>query len=293
MALKIAVSGAGGYVGSCIAEFLENKGAEVIRLSSSSGSGKGSLHFSLGEPVNQESLSGIDALVHAAWDFRLTGWKDMERVNIRGSLELIRAAKRVGVRRIIFISTMSSFKGCRSMYGRAKLAVEKQAIKEGAIVLRPGLFYGKGQGGMTGTLKTVAGMLPVIPLPGGGAQVFRFCHSDDLGELIYRLCSSDEKVQKPVVCAGEKGFTFRQILKMLAAEEGKNPVFIAVPAFTAFLPLRMLEMIGIRTRLKSDSVIGLLYADPKPDFAEARRLRARFRDFGAGNKNKNNSAGRE
>jgi hypothetical protein len=57
-----------------------------------------------------------------------------------------------GVRRLVFISTISAFDGCRSFYGKGKLEVERITHSLGGWVIRPGLLYGEKPGGMLGRL---------------------------------------------------------------------------------------------------------------------------------------------
>ncbi len=76
-----------------------------------------------------------------------------------------------GVRRTITLSSMSAYPGTRQLYGRAKLDVEVPALNRGMVVVRPGLVYGPGWGGMAGTLRRLAN-LPVLPDFGPRAHQF-------------------------------------------------------------------------------------------------------------------------
>ena len=79
----------------------------------------------------------------------------MERawtVNVAGTEKLLAAARRDGISKIVVISSISAFEGCKSVYGKAKLAIEKLAIDFGAIVVRPGLVFSENGGAMFGSL---------------------------------------------------------------------------------------------------------------------------------------------
>jgi nucleoside-diphosphate-sugar epimerase len=85
---------------------------------------------------------------------RATTYSDLRRICVDGSNTLFEAARRAGVERIVFISTISAFDGCRSAYGKTKLAVEKSLAGTTAVVLRPGLvFGGSHSGGVFGSIR--------------------------------------------------------------------------------------------------------------------------------------------
>src|SRR5437899_1902044 len=121
--LTYGVTGASGFVGSRIANELRQHAAvrELGRHSQ--------YHFALGKPVDRGVLEGADVLVHCAWDFTPKSWAEVKRIDVEGSLDLFAVAREAGVGRIIYISSMSAFEGTKSNYGRAKLAIEKQAAK--------------------------------------------------------------------------------------------------------------------------------------------------------------------
>ena len=85
-------------------------------------------------------------------------------MNVEGSRKILEAAREAKTPKIIFISSISAFDGCRSLYGRAKLEIEKIALDCGALVIRPGLVYGEGAGGMFGKLVAQMKKSSVIPL---------------------------------------------------------------------------------------------------------------------------------
>jgi nucleoside-diphosphate-sugar epimerase len=281
-----AVTGATGYVGSIVAGALGAAGMEVIALGRPKAArvvdGRARL-FRLGDAVETESWAGVGTLVHCAYDFSVRSWTQIERVNVRGSLQLFESARGAGVKRLIFISSMSSFHGCRSLYGRAKLAVERRAKDLGVIVVRPGLVYGARPGGMVGALRRLVRAAPVLPLVGRGDQVLYPLHEEDLGRLIIHLCiCPDPPVGVPIVAASERSCSFRHLLESLARTEGKNAHFIPVPPPLVWGTLKCLEALGVQGRLHSDSLVGFMNQDRHPDFTVTKGTGVMFRDFEAG-----------
>jgi nucleoside-diphosphate-sugar epimerase len=270
MPTTYAVTGASGFVGSRIVNELRKDGT-VRELGRNSDYG-----FALGEPVEPAVLKGVDVLVHCAWDFTPKTWAVVKRVDVDGSLALFEAAREAGVKRIVFISTMSSFEGTKSNYGRAKLAIEKAASQHhpGVAILRPGLVYDQKSGGIVGAMRGVMGKLPIVPLIGGG-QVFYTCHAEDLAKAVHEL-SSAPLPDSPLIAAESVPRPFKQILTTMAGADGRKPVFIPVPHQLAYFGLRTLEALHAPIKLRSDSIIGLINNDPDPHFGG---LKTQFREF--------------
>jgi len=184
------------------------------------------------------------------------------------------AAKAAKIPRLVFISTMSSFPGCVSMYGKIKLEVEEFCLSHGALCARPGLLWSSQPGGMYQRLSQMAGRLPVLPLFGDGRQKLAFSHAEDLASGLETFCRGDEPPPaEAIVTAFPQLFSFREILKTLTRLQGKNPHFFPVPVGPVLAGLRLAELLHLPTPFKSDSLISLLHQDPNPVFSSRIPLR--------------------
>lgn len=264
-----AVTGAGGYIGSAICTRLQHAGVAIVefnRRGEPSQADRRAVPFELGGPVNPADFNGIDVLIHCAYDFSVLKWKEIERTNVQGAKTLLAAAHAGGVQRIILISTISAFEGCHSLYGRAKLEIEHDAKRYGSAIVRPGLVYDSvAPRGIVGALAKVVERSPIVPLVGGKSVLYP-CHIDDLTQLVYLLCSMDSIPATPVIASSRQGITFKAILQAMAHERGKSPVFIPVPVLPVLATLRLAEAAGLRTRLRSDSLISLVNQSTFVDF---------------------------
>lgn len=247
-----AVTGARGYAGSRVAAALRAAGWQVRELTRSDAS--------LENGAAPGAFDGADLAVHCAWSFAARGRGEVTRVNVAGSTRLLDQAADAGVAQQIWISSLSAFPGCRSLYGQAKLAVEEHARSLGGVVLRPGLVWGPGAGGMVGALDRAVRRLPVIPALAGEVYL---AHADDVGALVAHLGDA-EPPTSPVVAAAHTPMSMAAILRALAAAAGRTPRVVPVPWPLVWVTLRGLELVGLRPRFRSDSVIGLVAADPDP-----------------------------
>ena len=270
----VAITGASGFVGSQLAARFEHDGWAVVRFK-----------FRLGDDIRPAQLQSADALVHCAYDFRPIAWREIERVNVSGSRKLLEAAAAGGVRHIVVLSTISAFPGCRSLYGRAKLAIEADAVRVGAAVLRPGLVYVDGHagaGGMYGSLLK-SSRASVVPLIDGGVHCQYLIHIDDLYALVSGLASGDlPRPERPVVAASPRCWTMRELITQLARRQGRAPRFVSVPWQPVWIGLKVAELARLRLGYRSDSVVSLVHQDPHPDFSAIEKLGVMARELATG-----------
>ena len=107
-----AITGGNGYVGGCIKKFLAARDWEIFELSRRPKPGARAFQFQLGDDLSPDLLSGVDALVHCAYDFEPLRWEDLMTVNVEGSRKILQAARAANVPKIIYLSSISAFDGC-------------------------------------------------------------------------------------------------------------------------------------------------------------------------------------
>ena len=116
--MKAFVTGATGFVGSHVAELLQQQGVE-LRLLVRAGSRTQNIDFLNAERVIgdlndfeslRKGMSGCDAVFHVAADYRL--WvrdpAEMYRANVDGTLAIMDAARQAGVKRVVYTSSVAT-----------------------------------------------------------------------------------------------------------------------------------------------------------------------------------------
>jgi nucleoside-diphosphate-sugar epimerase len=258
--MKIALTGARGFVGGHLTAQLRAAGHDVVALA-----------CRLESEATPEMPEGLDALIHAACDFSAEDDR-----NVTGSLRIFEAAKKAGVNRLIFVSSLSAFEGCKSRYGASKLIVEKYVAAIGGCSVRLGFVCDDTSRGLSGSLKKLAA-LPIVPLPGGGHQNLFTIRAEDLGAAFLEILR--EHRGEVVNLAHPEPVSLARMMRTFAKQQGKRGIFLPFPWRLLWAPLRAAEAIGIRLPFRSDSLVSLMNQNPAPDFTRLRDLKLNLQAF--------------
>lgn len=275
----VAITGARGYVGSLLRRKFTAEGWRVVSLvRQPSPSETDALPYDLMRAPSPTLLDGIDTLVHCAWDLSITRSAEIWQVNVRGTAALLRLAERERIRRVLFVSSMSAYNGTTQLYGRAKLECESIATSLGQGIVRLGLVYGPGWGGMAGSLRRIT-RLPFTPLLAGESHQYTV-HEEDAATAIVRLATVPEVPLVPLGIAHPEPVKFGHLVRAIGRTNGQVPHLLPVPWQVAYVLLRAGEVVGARVPFRADSLLGLVRPAPEvPNQSMTQDLGLSFRPF--------------
>jgi nucleoside-diphosphate-sugar epimerase len=265
-----AVTGASGYVGSIIVQELRQH-LPVVAMARHPQSADDIAWSLESQPEVAATLRArnVKTLVHAAWDMRASGAAELEKTCVQGSASLFDAAARAGVERIVFVSTISAFTGCRSAYGRAKLSVEKLLAGSSNIVFRLGLVFGDKPGGVFGGIRRQVQNSRILPMIGSGLTPQYLLHEKTLAGSVLRAVHGDFDGAHgaPITLAHPQPWQFRDLVKSIAASEGRQVRLLPVPWQLLYAGIRTGEALDLHLPFRSDSILSFAYYDRSPDFS--------------------------
>jgi nucleoside-diphosphate-sugar epimerase len=276
---SVAITGAQGYVGTLLRQEFAAKGWRVASLVRQPPPGQtDALPYDLTRVPSPALLDGIDTLVHCAWDMSVTRRAEIWQVNVGGTAALLRLGERVGIRRVIFVSSMSAYDGTTQLYGRAKLECERIAASLDQGIVRLGLVYGPGWGGMAGSLRKMT-RLPITPLLAGDSYQYTV-YEEDAATAIVRLASVSKVPPVPLGIAHSEAVKFRHLVRAIGRTNGRVPYLVPVPWHVAYAVLHAGEVVGARMPFRADSLLGLARPAPGvPNQSITRDLGLSFRPF--------------
>lgn len=265
----VVVTGANGYVGSIICRALAQCGRVIPLVRNPNHRDEQAWSFDSSESNLASLLARYDVtqVIHAAWDMKSNDLDHLEHTCVAGTKRLLAAAESIGIARFILISSMSAFAGAKSAYGRSKLLAERSVLDAGGTVLRLGLVWGDSNGGVFGSLANLAGRLPVIPHIAGGVGVQFLLHEESLATAIARAVRGDFADERRVITlAHPTPVPLSELLRALAAARGRRALLVPVPWRAIYIALRVAERLHMPLKIRSDSLLGFVHQDDRPDF---------------------------
>lgn len=260
--MKVLVTGGTGVIGEGVIPALLREGHEVRLLTR--GAERDAREWPRGVEPFAADVSDTQTLEGAAEEcgavVHITGIVSesppevtFERVNVGGTRNLLKEARRAGVRRFVFISSLGAERGA-SGYHRSKRKAEElvRKFRGDWLILRPGAVYGPGDEVISTLLKLVRA-LPAIPAVGDAEQRFQPVWYADFGAAVARAVSDESLARGTFEVAGEELTTTRDIVERLGRITGRSQALVPVPELVASLGVRVADSTGL-ARFVSDAL---------------------------------------
>jgi NADH dehydrogenase len=276
--MKVLVTGASGFIGQSMVARLAAIGHEVRALVRRPDGvpGRPRVEAFAGDLLDAGSLDraaeGMDAVIHLACATGVADEAQVRRVNVDGTRALLDAAQRHGVRRFVFVSTISATRVRMGPYGRTKREGEAMVAHSGLewVTVRPSLVYGTAPVGLFATLAGYLRSLPVVPVIGSGTIELDPIHVDDVCEVLAQCVTRPDVVGKTYDLLGPDRVTFNEFLDRLARELDIRKPVVHIPGGIALLMASMLGLVSKRPPVSVDNVLGMT-SPARVDRAPARR----------------------
>jgi nucleoside-diphosphate-sugar epimerase len=248
--MKVFITGLNGFIAARLADHLAKAGHRVTGSSRTASTIPGAKVWSLGDPPDESMFREVDVLVHCAHDFE----RGAVHRNIDGTLALANAARRAGVGRQIFVSSLSARPDAPSEYGRAKAATEKVFLECGDTVVRPGTVIGKG--GLFGKMAAMIREKSILPLVDGGKVEMTVIGIADLCRAMEAIVGRAEPREYNLYYPGKP--VMKDLLGRLRERLGRKTLFMPVPGWMLLVPLTLLRWLHIRTPVDVDNLKGYM-----------------------------------
>ena len=276
--MRIAITGASGFVGSGVVPYLVSKNHEVLALCRSESSaakaralGAEAVVLDLFEPeAVARTLAGRDAVVHMAARLEFFGpYADFQRDNVELTRILTGATRAAGVSRFIYVGAAAVVIGApgsqpydestphgpapAGAYGTTKAIAETHVLEAGTdpelntIVLRPPMVWGKSAPAFDAIADSVrSGQFMWID---GGHYSVGTIHVDNLAAAIASALDTPTATGTFFVTDGES-IAFRDLVSAALQARGVKPPRMSLPRPVVYLSAWLMEAVWRLLRLK-------------------------------------------
>lgn len=262
--MAILVTGASGFLGGALVQDLRRAGRAVLATGRDPNlcAARGALALDLaasdaeGRLLAAADAAGVTAIVHAA---ALTApWgrdRDFWRSNVTATQTVLAVAARLGVARIVHISTPTVYFRFADQialpedsplpppvnaYAATKARAETMALTAGALVLRPRGIYGSGDRALLPRLvrAMAAGPLPLMRQGRAGTDL---THVDDVIAAIHAALATPGAGGRIYNISGGVALPIRRVVEQVAARAAQPLRWRPVPVPVVMSAARLME----------------------------------------------------
>ena len=215
---RIAVTGASGFVGKNLRNFLHKNKINVLGVSRKNFHKHTSevkiTSTNLLEPKLQTKLKNYDVLVHLIGIGRESPKSTFEEINLNLTKNVIKACKNAGIKKIIFISGLGVSKNNQSDYFISKYNAEHEIINSGLdyTIFRASYIMGK-----TDYLTKALSMQMkkgIISIPGSGKYRLQPIFVLDVAKIILEAILEKKFSKKIIDLVGPQKISFEDFVKL-------------------------------------------------------------------------------
>ena len=237
----ILVTGATGFIGRQLVERLMADGRRVRCLLTEDKARNlpwnNPPEIVVGDLLDEEALfravTGVHTIIHlqsGQWWGRI---RDLERIELVGTRNLIAAARAARVGRIITVSQLGASTSSAYMLLRIKGMTEEQVRSSGLAytIIRSGVLFGDGDAFVNHIAMTLRTTPFIFLMPGRGEVVLHPLYIGDLIEAIVRSLESIDIVDATVDVGGPEYITLEDLIRTVMRVSGVYRIIIPVPPY--------------------------------------------------------------
>jgi NADH dehydrogenase len=242
--MRIAITGAAGFVGSHLAARLESEGNELVLIARRSKMDDVRVVVSDLSHVTvlAESFKGCNVVAHCAGINREIGSQTYQRVHVEGTRNVVEAAKAAGVEKIVLMSFLRARPQCRSPYHESKWEAEEIVRNSGLdyTIIKAGVVYGRGDH-MLDHLSHALQTFPVFGLVGLQEKSIRPLAIEDLVHVMRAAIVDRRMKRQTIALLGPEEIYLSEAVRRVADVVARQPWMIRLPIVCHQLLARVFE----------------------------------------------------
>lgn len=240
--MRVAITGATGFIGGHLATRLSSEGHDVVRIGRRS-TGE-AIRASLDDvDALASAFAGCQAVAHCAGINREVDGETFQRVHVDGTRNVVEAARRAGVAKIVLMSFLRARPDCDSPYHESKWAAEEIVRGSGLdyTAIKAGVVYGRGDH-MLDHLSHAFHTFPVFALVGFEEKTVRPLAVEDLVHVM-RASLIDRRLKKQTIAlVGPEEIFLSEAVRRVAEVVDKQPLMFPLPIWCHQLMTRVFEL---------------------------------------------------
>jgi len=256
------ITGAGGFIGTHLVEWLAKKYSVVAVLRPGSYPKfelNSNIQVAFADLTNRESL--LSSMPKRAIVVNLAAEPYNPSlsyaVNVQGTAYLFEVAKVRKSKLFIQISTQATKITKMGTYGETKTLADN-LVRESKLtycILKPSLVYGSGENGLFAKMVRLIKLLPIIPIFGDGRVKIMPLEVQDLAEIIERVALAEDTHNQTFDVGGVDSISYNDLYLAILKIAGVNKPLLHLPVWVGLFGAKLLSWMS-NPPLYRDNILG-------------------------------------
>jgi len=231
--VKVAITGASGFIGSHLATRLTGEGHEVVRIARRD-------FYDVDQLT--AAFAGCKVVAHCAGVNREINDQTFARVHVQGTRNVAAVARTAGVEKIVLMSFLRARPDCGSPYHESKWEAEEIVRNSGLdyTVVKAGIVYGRGDHMLT-HLSQALHTFPIFGLVGLKEKSIRPLAVEDLVHVMRAAIVDRRMKRQTIALLGPEEIYLSEAVRRVAEVVGKRPLMVPLPVICHELMARVFE----------------------------------------------------
>jgi NADH dehydrogenase len=243
--MRIAITGANGFVGTHLTQRLESEGNELVLISRRARKDDARVAANDLSDINvlTELFRNCKVVAHCAGINREIGTQTYQRVHVEGTRNVVEAARAAGVEKIVLLSFLRARAGCGSHYHESKWEAEEIVRNSGLdyTIIKAGVIYGRGDH-MLDHLSHALHTFPIFALVGLKEKSVRPLAVEDLVHVMRAALVDRRMKRQTIALLGPEEIYLSEAVCRVADVVGKRPLMFPLPVFCHELMAHVFEL---------------------------------------------------
>ncbi|MBF0368289.1 MAG: complex I NDUFA9 subunit family protein [Magnetococcales bacterium] len=260
----ILVTGCTGFVGSSLIPHLLKAGKSVRGFARHPLVRKDpafpDIDIHPGSVLNPDQLhaamEGVTQVIHLVGILFEPKGLTFDKVHRQGTLNVIEAAQKAGVKRYLQMSSLGTRAGAASRYHQSKWLAE-EAVRESGLdytIFRPSVIFGP-YDDFANQFAKLARLSPAVPILGDGKGRMQPVWVEDVTRFVCHTLEAPETIGRTIELGGPDQLTFSQIMDAILKAMGKRRLRLRLPFSILNLEAAIVERILQKPPITQDQVI--------------------------------------
>lgn len=252
---EVLITGANGFIGQHLVNYLSKKGYHVLAMVRE-GAVPGfdlnkNVRVVFGDLTDSYSLEKVVTKGCTVVNLAANPYDPIlsYEVNVKGTKKFVDVCEEIGVIKFIQISSQATKIKNKGVYAKTKIQSDElvKNSKLNWVILKPSLVYGEGEKGLFSKIKSLAQMLPFLPVFGNGKTKVYPLHVTDLCQIIESVVA-DPKCKKSIFDAGcLSPVSYDEFYDGILKSLNRKNLIVHVPVFMGLMAGKFFELLKMKS----------------------------------------------